>query len=313
MLLELVGEARVTHDPRGPGAGLGVLPERLTRVGPLDDAGQAVFTCEPMWRASRSPPFSFQRYPPTGQWSTRALSSRDHSLLPRPASLPLELQVLVRRRVQVADDETQARDRHAWPIAVQKRRLEERGEQDPLVHELLDRLQYSRAPLGIELTRLLLIEAVDVGEAAVGPGPGRDHERLDAGAGVAGGGATDPREGLELLLLVALLEASPLQAPELCADPHRLQEVSDGLRGRYVHHVGEDFACFEAPGVAGLGQELLGAGRIVGVGRSHPGEVEILRNDAGADLTEAEVLRFVDGLPVDRQVGGQPDPAIRPR
>src|SRR3989442_9833252 len=52
-------------------------------------------------------------------------------ILPRPASLPLELQVLVRRRVQVADDETQARVRHAWSVAVQKRRLEERGEQDP--------------------------------------------------------------------------------------------------------------------------------------------------------------------------------------
>src|SRR5229473_6462546 len=111
-------------------------------------------------------------------------------------SLPLELQVLVRRRVQVADDEAQARVRHAGPVAVEERGLEERGEQHPLVHELLDPVQNRRAPLRIQLARLLLIEAVDVREATVGPGPGREHERLNAGRGVAGGGAANPREGL---------------------------------------------------------------------------------------------------------------------
>jgi DNA-binding transcriptional MerR regulator len=47
LLLELVGEARVAHDRGGPGAGLGVLPERLAGVGALDDAGQPVLAGEP--------------------------------------------------------------------------------------------------------------------------------------------------------------------------------------------------------------------------------------------------------------------------
>jgi|SRR6266508_2529949 len=111
--------------------------------------------------------------------------------------------------------------------------------------------------------------------------------------------------GLSFFFLVALLEARPLQAPKLRADPHRLQEVGDGLGDRHVHHVAEDFAGVEAPGVAGLRQELPGASRIVRVRRCDPGEVEILRNDARADFAEAEILRLVDGLPVDRQVGGQ--------
>src|SRR2546428_552387 len=141
-------------------------------------------------------------------------------------SLPLELPVLVRRRVQVADDEAHAPVRHAGPLAGEERGPEERGEQHPLVHELLDPVQNRRAPLRIQLARLLLIEAVDVREATVGPGPGREHERLDAGRGVAGGGAADPREGLELLLLVALLEARPLQAPKLRAEPTACRKLA---------------------------------------------------------------------------------------
>jgi hypothetical protein len=137
----------------------------------------------------------------------------------------LELQIFVRRRVEVAGDEAQAWLRHAAAVAVEERGLDERGEHDALVHELLDLRQDCRAPLGIELTGLLLVEAIDVRETAVRSASGRDHERLDARGGVAGRGAADPRE-LELLLLVALLEARPLQARSFVRMPTACRKLT---------------------------------------------------------------------------------------
>lgn len=57
------------------------------------------------------------------------------------------------------DDETQTRLGHAQAVAVEKRGLDARCEQHPLVHELLDLRQDRRAALRIVLACLLQIRA----------------------------------------------------------------------------------------------------------------------------------------------------------
>src|SRR5881628_1423472 len=61
-------------------------------------------------------------------------------------------------------------------------------------------------------------EPVDVGVAAVGVHTVRQHERFDAGRGVAKRGAAGPVQILELLFLVALDHRGPLERLHLDAN-----------------------------------------------------------------------------------------------
>src|SRR5439155_14883182 len=97
--------------------------------------------------------------------------------------------------------------------------------------QLLDAAQDRLALPRVELAGLLAVETVDVGIAAVGVDAAAGHESLDAGGRVAGGAAQPVDDVPELLLLVRLQEARPLERPQPRADPHRLQVVEQRLAG----------------------------------------------------------------------------------
>jgi hypothetical protein len=84
----------------------------------------------------------------------------------------------------------------------------------------------------IALARLLVEQVVDLGQAAVSGGRTADHERLDAGRGVAAGrGHADDQPG-ELLGPPGTHERHPLHAPLLGADAHRGEATGDRLAHR---------------------------------------------------------------------------------
>jgi len=95
-------------------------------------------------------------------------------------------------------------------------------------------------------------------------------------------------------------------------DAGGLEVVDRRLRHVDERRVDKVVAGVEAVRVAGLGQELPGAGGIVRVARGLPVEVEARGDDARRHLRVAEVLRLVDRLPVDGMVRGHADPPIVP-
>src|SRR3990170_2624568 len=193
---------------------------------------------------------------------------------PARGLLPLQRDVLVGRRVGVAGDEAEARLLDARPHAVQEGQLPD-GRVDNLIQdELLHLVQDGLAALPIQLGRLLLEEAVDVGVAAIDVVPAGDREGLETRGGVAEGPARPLDEVLELLLPVPAEERRPLERAELHANPRRLEIVGDGLAQVGVGGVAEVIAGIEAVGVAGLGEELLGPGGAVCGRRGLPEELE---------------------------------------
>src|SRR5262249_24410368 len=99
----------------------------------------------------------------------------------------LERDVLVRRRVGVARDQSEPGLADAWAHPVQERELPDGRIDDALLDELLDPLQGRLAPLDVGLRGLLAEEAVEIGIAAVDVGAILDHEGFEARGGVAEG------------------------------------------------------------------------------------------------------------------------------
>src|SRR5206468_11232325 len=124
----------------------------------------------------------------------------------------------------------------------------------------------------------------DVGIAAVGVDPARGRVRLDPGGRVAGDAAQAIYDVLQLFLLIRLHESGPLERTKLGLDPGRLQIVEHGLRGAAGGGVAPEISGVEAFRVAGLGQKLLGLGRVVRDRRRLPVEVEADGDDAPGDL-----------------------------
>src|SRR5262245_49811775 len=227
--------------------------------------------------------------------------------------LRLELQVLVRRREGIARDEPETGFVHAPADAVDESELVHRRHHHLLRDKLLDSLKHGRALDAIELARLLPEESVDVGVAAVGELTPGDCIGLEARGGVAERAADDLHEVPELLLGDALVEGCPLERAELGADSDALQ-VTDHRLGRVRRgHVAEVFPGVEAAGIAGLGEELLRAGGIEGVGRRLPEEIERARDDAVGDPREAAGPGLVDRAAIDGEIRGEPYPPIVPR
>src|SRR5215471_16298750 len=100
--------------------------------------------------------------------------------------------------------------------------LQDRYVDRPFINELLDLVQRRRAFPAVEFDRLLLVESIDVGIAAIGLGAAFDDKSFQSGGGVAQGGVAVLDDGLELLVDVASEEGSTLERPEPGADAHRL-------------------------------------------------------------------------------------------
>src|SRR5207253_10444337 len=96
-------------------------------------------------------------------------------------------------------------------------------------------------------------------------------------------------------------------------DPDGLEVVDPALGESAVGDVAIVVPCVEDVGIAGLREELLGTGWIVGSGGRLPEELAGARDDAAVDPGKAQRLRLIDGLAIDGLRGGQPYAPIVPR
>src|SRR5262249_714285 len=197
-------------------------------------------------------------------------------------------------------DETEARLRHARAGGVDEAELPDRRVDGFVVDELLDPVERRLAPLTVELAGLLSDEPVDIGIAAVDVGTAGGDERLEADRRIPEGAADAVDEILELLLLIRLEEARPLERPHARADSHRLEIAGRGLAHRGGGGVAPEISRVEPFRIPRVGEELPGLCRIVGGRGRLPEEVEALRDDGPGDPREAERGRLVDGRAGDR-------------
>src|SRR5262249_35922994 len=155
-------------------------------------------------------------------------------------------------------------------------------------------------------------EPVDVGIAAIDVRASARDERLDPGGRVAEGPAAALDQPLELLLGISLEEGRALDGAELHSDADGVQVVDDGLAPVGERSI-EAIPGAAAARIPGPGEGLSRLVRVVGVSSRLPVELETRRDDAPGDLRIAQRLRLVDGLPVDREVRGEPHAPIVPR
>src|ERR1700686_520657 len=135
----------------------------------------------------------------------------------------LQGDVLVGRGVGETGDQPEPRLAHPRADAVDKGQLPDRRVDRPLVDRLLHLVQDRLAFLMIELDRLLLVELVEIGVAAVNKNAALGDMSLEAGCGVAKGARTRLNDVLERLFGVPLDEGRPLDRPKLRPDADRLE------------------------------------------------------------------------------------------
>src|SRR5262249_19776946 len=183
--------------------------------------------------------------------------------------------------------------------AVQAGVQPDRRDHDFIVDELLDALQSGLASLRIQFPGLLGEETVDVRIAAVDIGAATGDEGLDSRGGAAVRGARALDDALVLFFGPSLEEGCPLDRTQPHANPGGVEVVDHGLADERDRCVAEVVSGVEAVGIASLGEELLGARRIVRVAGWLPVELEAARNDAPGDLGKSERVRLIHRLPVD--------------
>ena len=160
-------------------------------------------------------------------------------------------------------------------------------------------MQGGLAALLVEIGRLLLEQSVDVRIAAVDVRAAGGDEGLQPGGRVAEGAAGGLHDVLELLVGVRAEEGRALERPQRGADADGLQVVQDRLGQVRVGRVAEVLARVEAARVAGLGEQPLGTGRIIGDRRRLPEKLEDVGDDAVGDSREAERLGLVDRVAIE--------------
>src|SRR5580704_7336301 len=139
-----------------------------------------------------------------------------------PRLRPFQRDVLVGRGVGEAGYQPKPRLSDARANAVDEGELPDRRVDRPFVDDLLHLVQDRLAFLVIELDRLLLVQLVEVGVAAVDENSALDDVSLEAGCGVAKGARTRLNDVLERLFGVPLDEGCPLDRPKFRANSDRL-------------------------------------------------------------------------------------------
>src|SRR5207245_11183411 len=110
-------------------------------------------------------------------------------------------------------------------------------------------------------------------------------------------------EVLQLLLLVRLEEPGALDRAKPCADSRRLKVVEQGLRVVAGAGIAIEISSVEALRIPDLRQQLFGLGRIIGIDRRLPVEVEARGDDAPGDRGKPEGLGLVARLSIDGLLG----------
>src|SRR6516164_5153528 len=168
--------------------------------------------------------------------------------------------------------------------------------------------------LAVELDRLLLIERVDVGVAAIDKGAALDDVSLVPGCGVAKGAGASLDHVLEGLLGGSFDEGGPLDRPQLHPDADCLKVVQHPLADIRIGRVAVIIAAVKALRETSLSEELLALVGVVDRRRRLPEEFVIIRNDGVAgDQRITQSQRLVEAIAVDRQTGGPSYSLVMPR
>src|SRR5215469_9095306 len=184
----------------------------------------------------------------------------------------------------------------------------------PFVDQLLHPMQHRLALLVVELNRLLLVERIDVGVAAIDKRAALDDISLVSGRGVAKSAGNGLDDVFECLLGVSLDEGGALDRPQLHPDANCLEVIEHSLADIGVGRVAKIAAAVEALRKTRLGEDLSGLLRVIDRGRRLPEELVIVRYDRiPGDERITEGQRQVEAVAVDRQAGGPPHPLVMPR
>src|SRR2546428_8092837 len=159
-------------------------------------------------------------------------------------------------------------------MSLKDRELPDREIHGLLMDQLLDPVARHLPLLTGELSGLLPEQPVDVGITTVGVRAAGRHEGLNPGRRVPEDAAQAVDDVLQLLLLVRLEEPCPLERAESRPDSDGLQVVDQRFAYAGGGSIAPELSCIKAPRVTGVGEELLGSGRIVRVGRRLPVEGE---------------------------------------
>src|SRR5262245_6824914 len=204
------------------------------------------------------------------------------------SSLVFEPYVFVRRGIDVAGDEPDARLLDPRPDAVERNVLPDGRDHHLFVDELLDVVQDRLALPAIELARLLPKEPIDVEVAAVDVRPTAHHQRLDSGGRVTEGAVAALDETAEFLLDPPLLECGSLDRAKLHANADGVEIVDHRLTHVGQRSIAEIVARVESAGIARVSQKLSGLGGIVPVTGRLPVELEGRGHQTPGDPGEAE-------------------------
>src|SRR6266853_4317119 len=169
--------------------------------------------------------------------------------------LPLRFdrQIFEWRGVGKAGDPVETRLPASRANAVQEAELPDRRVDRFLVNETLHLLEHRGSLLMVELVRLLRVERVDVGIAAIGEGAVLDHKGGEPGRGVAEGAARRLDDALAVFLVgIAGVETGALDRLQLGADADLAEIVDRDLGHVRVGAVAIEQAGIEAAGKAGL-------------------------------------------------------------
>jgi hypothetical protein len=131
----------------------------------------------------------------------------------------------------------------------------------------------------IELNRLLLVELVEIGVAAIRKNSAFDGMRFETGRGIAKRAGAGLDDIFERFFGEALDEGGPLDRSKLRPDTDSLQVVDDSLANIRVRRVAVVIAGVKPLGVARLGEQVLRFVRVVDRGRGLPEELVMVGND----------------------------------
>src|SRR5439155_15381852 len=225
----------------------------------------------------------------------------------------LQLQILVRRRIRVAPDQTDTRLLEPWTDAPGERQLVDRDVRHPIVEDLLDLVDQGLALLHVDLARLTLEQILYLGNDARAVDAVLADVRFEPHRRVAACPGDADDHALELLLAPRRGEGGPLHGPDTRLDADGLKVGRERLAHRGVGRPRVEVAGVEAAGIAGFGQELLRPRRIEGRWLEGLRELERARDDAAGRLRKSERLGLVERLPIDGVTGGQPHAPVVPR
>ena len=167
--------------------------------------------------------------------------------------------------------------------------------------------------LPVELAGLPLEEVFHLGQHAVRVHPAPRRHPFDPRRRVAPGALGAEDDAPQLLLAPGREEGRALHRPDPGPDPDGAQIGGHRFRHREVGRVRREVTAVEAVRIAGLGEQLLGPLRVVGVRVDGQGELHVPGHDVAGQARGAEGFGLVDRLAVDGEAGGKPQAPVVPR